>query len=389
MKTTVYLDNAATTFPKPQTVLSQVTDIIRYRCGNPGRSGHKISMLAAEEVYNCRKAIADEFGGVEENTVFVSSATHALNLGIKTALHRGDHVLISDIEHNSVIRPISTLSERGLISYDVYSANSETNAVISELSAKLRPNTAMVIACHHSNICNLVQPIGEIGAFCRKHGIIFLVDAAQSAGVLRLDIENDKIDILCAPGHKGLYGLTGSGFALFGNRYSGDNAKKLGTLIEGGNGILSREPFMPDFLPDRLEAGTLALPAIGALYAGISFVRARGKQNILEKECSLYRQLKRGLNTLNSHLELYGDNSEGGILLFSVHGFRSEEFASMLDRHGICVRAGLHCAPSAHTKLGTPSDGAVRVSFGAFNTQSDVDRLLNATEDIIHSEKQR
>ncbi len=378
----VYFDNAATTFPKPVDVIRKVVDVMSRSCGNPGRSGHVLSMRASEVVYECRKKIADEFGGELENVVFVSSATHAINLGIKTALKAGDHVLISDIEHNSVIRPIARLAERGLITYTVYPAYADAERAVAAISDGVRPNTAMLVACHHSNICNIVQPIRRIGELCRKNGMIFLVDAAQSAGALDIDVGRDGIDILCAPGHKGLYGLPGSGFVLFGERYSGDGGALLGTFTEGGNGIRSREMFMPEFLPDRLEAGTLAVPAIGAMSAGLDFVQRRGKNRILSLEKQLYHRLSKGVDAFSDRLTVYGDGSEGAIFLFSVKDIPSEEVAARLDSYGICVRAGLHCAPTAHRKLGTPEDGAVRVSFGAMNTEKEADRFLEVLEKI-------
>ena len=380
---TVYLDNAATTFPKPRAVIAETERILRYSCGNPGRSSHRISMRAAETVYECRRRVADFFGGSDERVIFTSSATHSLNLGIKTSLRKGDHVLISDIEHNSVIRPINALAERGLITFDVYSASGDADSVLAEISARLRPNTAMVIACHRSNICNLTQPISRIGDFCRERGLLFLVDASQSAGCVEIDMERDGIDILCLPGHKGLYGIPGSGVALFGERVVGDYGRRLSTFMEGGNGIRSRESVMPDFLPERLESGTLAVPAIGALSAGIGFVGGLGVREIARHERRLFRLLSEGFTVFNGKISTYGDGSEGGIVLFSAEGIGAEELAERLDSYGICVRAGLHCAPTAHRKLGTPDDGAVRVSFGAFNTVREVNYLLNALDIIL------
>ena len=383
---TVYLDNAATTFPKPKWVITETDRILRYGCGNPGRSSHRLSMRAAETVYECRRKIADLFGGNDENVIFTSSATHALNLGIKTTLHKGEHILISDIEHNSVIRPVSVLAERGLITFDIYEANTDPAKVLSSIKSKLRTNTSAVITCHRSNICNLLQPIEHIGEFCRNRGIIFLVDASQSAGSVEINMEKEKIDILCAPGHKGLYGIPGSGFVIFGDRFSikeNDRHAPISTFIEGGNGIRSRDTAMPDFLPERLEAGTLAVPAIGALSAGIDFVNTVGTQKIAQHERKLYQKLSGEFTAFNGKIRIYGDGEEGGILLFNALDIPSEELAEELNSFGICVRAGLHCAPTAHKKLKTPEDGAVRVSFGAFNTVWDVNYLLNAIDIIL------
>jgi len=379
------LDNAATTFPKPRTVIAEIDRILRFGCGNPGRSSHRLAMRAAETVYECRRRVADFFGGKDERVIFTSSATHSLNLGIKASLKKGDHVLLSDIEHNSALRPLATLANRGLITLDTYEASSDSDKVLRSISEKIRPETSMVVACHHSNICNLIQPIGKIGEFCKNQGIMLLADASQSAGSTDINIERDNIDILCAPGHKGLYGIPGSGIAVFGKRFSSlDNGVSyLSTFIEGGNGIRSRDTFMPEFLPERLEAGTLPLPAIGALSAGIDFIKKIGTDTVTRHEKRLFKQLSSGFTAFKNKIRIYGDGTEGSIFLFSANDIPSEELAAQLDEYGICVRAGLHCAPTAHKKLGTPEDGAVRVSFGVFNTPKDVNYLLNALDAIL------
>ena len=403
--TTVYLDNAATTYPKPREVINEALRVIKQDCGNPGRSSHRIAMRAAETVFECRRRIANHFGGSEENVIFTSSATHSLNLAIKTTLRRGDHVLISDIEHNSVIRPISALAERGHITFDTYPAHPDPQRSVSAIAAMIRPNTAMVIACHRSNICNLIQPISAIGDLCRRKGILFLVDASQSAGTLPIDMKRDNIDVLCAPGHKGLYGIPGSGFAIFGNRfterekeastastfrsytYNLHSPRTLSTFMEGGNGIRSRDTAMPDFLPERLEAGTLAVPNIGALSAGIGFVSKLGEERINRHEIQLFNIISRGFTAFNDHITVHGNGDAGGIALFSCPYIPCEELAADLDGYGICVRAGLHCAPTAHRKLNTPEDGAVRISFGVFNTPKEIWYFLNALETVLKTHR--
>ncbi len=384
MERLIYLDNAATTFPKPAEVISEVSSILRYRCGNPGRSGHKIAVSATQTVYDCREKLASMFGCEADNVIFTSNATHAINLALKTTLHRGDHVLISDIEHNSVLRPISALAKRGLICYDIYESSEDPETLLHNISRLVRPNTAVVCANHHSNICNFVIPIRQIGEFCRRKGIIFLVDASQSAGILPINMKTDCIDLLCAPGHKALYGPPGIGFALFGERFSRPECLP-DTFTEGGNGINSADRLMPDFLPERLEAGTLALPAIAGLSKGIDFVRSFPQKRIHSYESKLCSYLRRRLSELDG-VRFYHEKN-GSVLLFSVLGCDSETFASCLDGYGICVRAGLHCAPLAHKKLGTPPDGAVRVSFGAFNTERDVRDFVMASEKILRSVK--
>ncbi len=380
MERIIYLDNAATTFPKPEKVISEVSSVLRYRCGNPGRSGHKISISAAQAVYDCREKIASMFGGEADNVVFTSNATHAINLALKTTLHRGDHVLISDIEHNSVLRPIATLAKRGLIFYDIYESSEDPEVLLRNISRLVKPNTAMICANHHSNICNFIIPIRAIGRLCRRNGILFFVDASQSAGVLPINMKDDCIDLLCVPGHKALYGPPGIGFALFGECFSKPEHLP-DTFTEGGNGIASEERFMPNFLPERLEAGTLSLPAIAGLSKGIDFVQSFPKDRIHLYESELCANLRNRLSRFEK-IRFY-HKKDGSVLLFSVSGFDSEAFAARLDEYGVCVRAGLHCAPLAHKKLGTPSDGAVRVSFGVFNTERDVRYFVTATEAIL------
>ncbi len=368
MKKLIYFDNAATTFPKPLSVSAAAARVINTYCANPGRSSHRLSLRASEAVYACRERIAEAFGGKVENVVFTSCATHSINLALKSTLRAGDHVLISDIEHNAVFRPVSELARRGYITFDFYSSSLPLKRMLAEINAKIKPNTALICACHHSNICNVTLPIGEIGKLCRRKGILFLVDASQSAGSIKINVEKQCIDMLCAPAHKGLYGIPGCGFTVFSE--TPRKISRFSTFIEGGNGIDSKNPFMPDFLPDRFEAGTLPLPAIDALSAGLDFVAKQGIENIYQKEKRLCALMRAGLSSIDG-VNIHSKD-DGSIMLFSVNGIKSESFAQMLDKHGVCVRAGTHCAPLAHKLLSTPEDGALRVSFGAFNTESEV-----------------
>ena len=378
MNKLIYLDNAATSFPKPISVEKKVEQSIRFFCANPGRSSHKLSLRAAEEVYLCRKKIADLFGGFDERVVFTTNATVSINTALKSVLRRGDHVLISDIEHNAVLRPVAALAKRGLITYSIFKASENPSLLIQEISSKIKLQTSLVICCHHSNICNFTIPVSAVGDFCKKNGITFMVDASQSAGIIPTDIVNDRIDILCAPGHKGLCGIPGCGFCLFGDKF--ENASLLSTFTEGGNGIASENLYMPDFLPERLEAGTLPLPAITSLSAGIDFIRRTGPEKIHSKETYLCSVLRKKLSR-NDNIKIFSEK-DGSILLFSVKNRTSEDFASALDSEGICVRAGLHCAPLAHKKFGTPPDGAVRVSFSYFNTLADVEKFASTCDKL-------
>ncbi|MBQ8397301.1 MAG: aminotransferase class V-fold PLP-dependent enzyme [Clostridia bacterium] len=379
----IYFDNAATTFPKPPTVRREIDRCLRDYCGNPGRSAHALSLAAAEAIYDCRAEAAALLGVPSpEQIIFTYNTTHALNMAIKGLLRRGDHVLISDMEHNAVYRPIWALAGFGEITYDVYptfpeAPECDTTAILSGIEERLKPNTRMVIASHISNLCSAMLPITEIGAFCRERGLLFVVDAAQSAGIEAIDCTAMQIDALCAPGHKGLYGPQGTGLLAL------REGLKMSTLLEGGNGINSLDGAMPDFSPERYEAGTLATPALAGLCAGIRFVRARGIDSIRAAERRLYRRLRDQLTELPG-VTLYAPAREGSTLLFNLDGIPSAEAAARLDEAGICLRAGFHCAPLGHATLGTGEDGALRVGFSVFNCAEEVDVLVRVVAHILH-----
>jgi len=308
------------------------------------------------------------------------NTTYALNMLIKGILKRGDHVLISDMEHNSVFRPIYRLADEGLIEYDVFSTeglrkNASPKVLCEEISRLLRPNTRLLVCTHASNICSLMLPLREIGALCQKNGILFAVDAAQSAGHVNISMRELGIDALCAPGHKGLCGIQGTGILAL------SKPQTLGTLIEGGNGMYSLEGSMPNELPERLESGTLPTPALAGLCEGIRFVRERGCEEIGAHERMLYRALRERLETLDG-VKIFLPEHEGAILLFSVDGKSSESVAGALAERGICVRGGYHCSALGHRSLGTLEGGAVRVSFGHNNRISDLDALWRALKNM-------
>lgn len=379
----IYLDNAATTFPKPRSVISEMSKCMREYCGNPGRSSHKLSLTAALKIYECRCEAAELFRCSEpENIVFTYNTTYAINIAVKSILGVGSHVLISDMEHNSVWRPIAEMKRRKILNYDIFrSFGGVTEDVIRDITSKIKEETQAVVCTHASNITNTVLPINEIGKLCREKGLIFIVDAAQSAGVYDIDIEKMNIDILCVPGHKGLYGPQGSAMIIFNPRLKKNPAASLRTIIEGGNGLNSLEDVMPDMLPEKYEAGTLATPCIAGLSEGIKFVKKEGVSSILSHEQELYLLLYEDFAN-NERIVIYNNSSvPGGTLLFNIRGVGSSNVAQSLDKESICVRSGLHCAPLAHKTLGT-SDGAVRVSFGIFNKRKDVKALSDAVHSI-------
>ncbi len=373
----VYLDAAATSYQKPPEVIAAVKEYIRHQSGNPGRGSHRLSLAAAEEVYACREAAADLLGSSHpERVVFTMNTTQALNHALSGILRAGDHVLCSDMEHNSVLRPLHALRTAGIISYDTFSTFPDApyrtdDMILLDIERKLTPKTRMIVCAHAANVCSLVLPIRLIGRLCRERDILFVVDAAQSAGIYDIDMERDYIDALCVPGHKGLLGPQGVGMLLLGERMTP------APLIYGGNGISSLSREMPSELPEALEAGTLPGPAIAGLRAGIGFIKRMGTEGIRKHEAELGKRLTRGLIHM-PHVTVYAPRHEGGVVLFSVHGRPSEEVGAFLDRQGICVRAGFHCNALGHKTLGTPDSGAVRASFGYDNTEKDCDVLLSA-----------
>jgi len=377
----IYLDNAATTFPKPKGVVDEVARSIAKYGGNPGRGSHSLSMEAARKVFECRALAAEFFDATgAEQVFFTLNATHAINWVIKGFLKKGDHVIISDMEHNAVYRPIYRLAKEGIIEYDVFrsmTCDERRNPVriCAGIARLIKPNTRLVISTHVSNLCSVKMPITEIGRFCRRHGIYFLVDGAQSAGHERLSMKEMCIDALCVPGHKGLYGVQGSGMVILGD------GVRLDTLVEGGNGVNSLEGDMPDFSPDRYEAGTHPTPAIAGLCEGLKWLSQVGIDNISAHERALFSYAKNSLEAIEG-VKLYGAEYTGATLLFNVEGHSSETVARKLDSCGICVRGGYHCSALGHKTLGTLEDGAVRVSLGAFNRISHIDALEDAVRRI-------
>lgn len=370
----IYLDNAATTFPKPVSVIDEVRRCMQSYCGNAGRGAHALSLAAANKIFECREALADTFGACDTDRVFFTpNTTYGINAVIKGSLKDGDHVIISDMEHNSVWRPIRKLAEQGRITYDVFNTltkDSERSAerICANILRLMRSNTKLVFCTHASNICSAVMPVAEIGALCRKKGVLFAVDGAQSAGHEHINIEKMNIDALCIPGHKGLYGPQGSGAVILGKGI------ELDSLIEGGNGIDSLEWQMSFQAPERYEAGTLATPAIAGLCEGIREVKKKGIDYIADKEKKLCLELCEMLGNVNG-VTLYAPQYLGSIALFNIDGVPSERVTSYLDGDGVCARGGYHCAALAHKTLGTLDGGAVRLSTGMYTKRSDIDSL--------------
>lgn len=376
----IYFDNAATTFPKPPAVIKEMARCMKEYCGNPGRSGHRLSLAAAEAVFDVRTAVAEFFGIKKpENIIFTSNCTDALNLAISGIARKGDHFLISDLEHNSVLRTVSNLCRERGMSFDIFHALESNEAIINEIEKKIRPNTKAVISTHASNICPRILPIQSIGALCKKRNVLYIVDAAQSAGIYDISIMRDGISILCAPGHKGLYGPQGSGFAAFSDDF---DFSRLKPFAYGGNGKNSAELIMGHEPPDSYETGTLATPAIVGLGEGLRFVKEYKRENIEILENQLFHTAQKSLINVPRVKIYLPEAKKGSLLLLGFEGVSPSKIAEKLSNHGICTRAGLHCAPIAHRALGTGGD-ALRISFSAMNTVAEVETFAYILQTIL------
>jgi len=368
----IYLDNAATTYPKPYCVVNAVREAFLQYGANPGRGGYQMSLDTAEKIYRVRESLSRMFhSGAPERVVFTQNCTHAINLALKCFLPKGAHIVVSDREHNAVMRPLEAMSADGMISYSVAEIGRDVANTAAYFARKITQNTAALLCVHTSNVDGQVMPVAELGRLAAKFGMLFIVDAAQAAGSAVIDMAADGIDLLCIPGHKGLYGPSGSGALLIRDR------TPLRTLIEGGTGSESMLKKQPLTLPEALESGTQPVNAIIGLGEGLRFVSELGAGNIGEHE----RQLRETLVEKSEGLpgiKIYEPTRTSGIFLFNFEGMCCERTAAELEKEGIAVRAGLHCAPSAHEVLGTLPDGAVRISFGVFNDREQVDRTASA-----------
>ena len=373
----IYLDSAATTFQKPPSVSAAMQDAL-LTMSSPGRGGYPAAMKAAETAFQCRSELAELFGvGNPERVVFTSSATHGLNIAIKSLVPPGGKAVVSGYEHNAVTRPLTALGAEVSAAEAPLFRQSEVAAAFDRL---IVPGTDAVICNHISNVFGFIQPVEAIAAMCRERGVPFIIDASQSAGVLPLNLDRLEAAFIAMPGHKGLYGPQGTGVLLCGENIP------VRTLLEGGTGSLSMQQEMPDFLPDRLEAGTHNMPGIAGLLAGVRFVKQRGMANILNHERRLTLLAAEGIRMLPGAkvLAMPGLREQAGVLSFVPLKKDVEEVGTSLAGQGIAVRTGLHCASFAHKSAGTLDTGTVRVSFSNFNTRSEVYRLLAVLHDLLH-----
>lgn len=375
----MYFDNASTTWPKPEGVYRAVGDVMKNHGANPGRSGHRMALDASRIVYEAREALADFFNAESpRNIIFTSNATDALNIAIKGVLRPQDHVITTSMEHNSVARPLFALKKIG-VQWDVARCDSKGYLDPEDIRKAIRPNTRLIAITHASNVTGTIMPVEEVGRIARERGILFLVDAAQTAGVIPIDVQKMNIDLLAFPGHKGLYGPQGTG-----GLYVREGVDIVPTK-EGGTGSLSESLEQPSMFPDKFESGTLNTPGIAGLKAGVDFINGEGIEKIRAYEETLTEKFIDGIKDIKK-IALYGPCNPSrmcAVVSINLEGLYSSELSHMLDsKFDIEVRPGLHCSPLAHDTIGTRERGTVRFSFSAFNTQDEIEIACRALGEI-------
>lgn len=373
----IYLDNAATSFPKPGCTVQAMTSALTNCGANPGRSGHKLAIEAGRIMEGCREEIANMLGEADASRVaFAQNATDALNMAIHGVLRSGDHVISTLIEHNSVLRPLSELSRSGVITLTLVPPDGDGRIQVQDIEHALTPRTRLVAMTHMSNVLGIAQDVAAVGAMCRRRGVLLLVDCAQTAGHLPLTPRAWGCSLLAMPGHKGLLGPHGTGALWVASGVT------LAPLRQGGTGSMSESMFQPRMMPDSLESGTQNLPGIAGLHAGMRFALAHRAQ-VHEQTIALCATMREELLNLPG-VRVYTQPG-ASLVSFNVGGIASQEAASALDGLGIAVRGGLHCAPGVHRFLGTLSCGAVRVSPGFLNTREDAMALVRAVSRIARN----
>jgi len=385
--TITYLDNAATSWPKPPVVTTAMGEFLAHEAANPGRAGHKMAVAAEKMLDRVRKQLMEFVGGTDlHRMIFTMNCTDALNIAFKSLLRPGDHVITTMLEHNSVSRPLQAMSDSGFITLTRLNFSPNTGVIDpDEIKKAITPKTRLVALTHASNVLGTIQPIAAVGKIAREHNVKFLLDAAQTIGVVPIHVVNDNIDLLAFPGHKSLLGPTGTG-----GLYLGPSVKleELVAFREGGTGGDSSSPTQPRLLPYFLEGGTPNTVGVAGLGAAVEFVTKNGPAHTLEHERKLVQRFVEAVAGIST-LTIYGPaganaaKNRVGTVSFNIQGFTPQEVGGILDESfSIAVRPGLHCSPYAHRIIGTFPDGAVRMSPGHFNTEVDVDALVGALKDI-------
>lgn len=375
----IYLDNAATTYPKPEIVYEEIDKCLREYGANPGRSGHKLALQASRTIFETRELAAQLFNIDDPmQIVFTNNATSALNLGIKGFLKKGDHVILTSMEHNSVVRPIKEIEKIG-IEHTIVKCNQEGMLDTNDLEAAIKDNTKLIVTTHASNVTGTIMPVKEIGKIAQKHQITYLLDAAQSAGIYEIDVKAMHIDMLAVPGHKGLMGPQGTGLLYI------KKGLDVRQMMEGGTGSKSELTTQPEMMPDKFESGTPNTPGIAGLGAGIKFILETGMEQIRNHEEALTDYMLAQLMEIEE-IEIYGPkdaSKQASVISFNIKGRGSSEIGYYLDSlFDIAVRPGLHCAPLAHETIGTLEQGTVRLSIGYFNTKEEIDEAIKGIKTI-------
>jgi len=374
----IYLDNAATSWPKPACVNEAITRYLSDVGASPGRSGHRLANEAERIRFDAREAVAGLLGVRDPmRVVFMSNATAAINLVLRGLLPPGAHVVTTGMEHNAVLRPLRALEQDG-VSVSIAPCRTDGTMEAPSIEALIRPQTRLIAAIHASNVCGTILPIREIGALAREHGIPLLVDATQTAGCLPIDLAADNIDLLAFTGHKGLLGPTGTGGLAIGDDF---DVGQLPPLICGGTGSRSEEEVQPDLLPDKYEAGTPNILGLAGLAASARHVLACGVEDMMQRERALTGRLIEGLREIVGVrvLGTLDASRQTAVVSFTIDGLPVSDIAHRLDEEfDIMCRPGLHCAPRAHRTLGTLPGGTVRLAAGPFTTESEIEAAIEA-----------
>ncbi len=375
----IYLDHAATSWPKPEAVYRAMDFFLREGAANPGRGTFRMAVAAEELIWQTRAFLQRLFHlPSPEQVIFTLNCTDALNIALKGILAPGDHVITSNLEHNAVSRPLKRLQEQG-VDYCRARHNADGFIEPAAIEELIQPRTKLIVLAHASNVLGRLQPVEEIGKIARRHGVLFLLDAAQTAGAFPLNLQDMPIDILACPGHKGLLGPPGTGLLLLGRKV------EINPLREGGTGSFSQEPTHPTHYPDRLEAGTLNTVGIAGLQAGVKFLLETGVHKVRAHEMLLLERLLAGLREIPG-VTIYGPpqaEERAGLLSFNLTGWDPQDLAAALDAgYAVACRAGLHCAPWTHQAMGTYPDGAVRFSVGFFTSEAEIDAAVAAVSTL-------
>ena len=382
----IYLDNASTTFPKAPTVATAMSDYITNRGININRGSYALAYDVEDIIYTTRQRLHPLFNGHDPaHVIFTQNVTMSLNMVIKGLLKAGDHVLVSSMEHNAVMRPLTQLLDKG-ITFDTIPCDSTGSIQMDSIEPLIRPNTVALIINHASNVCGTIQPLESIGPICKAHNLQFIVDAAQTAGVIPIDVKACHIDALCFTGHKGLLGPQGIGGIIL----TKEMAQNLTPLIAGGTGSFSHLETMPTHMPDAFESGTLNLPGIIGLNEGLAYIESQGMENIHNHELALTQAFLEGLQSIDG-INIVGKQNiqdRTAVVSITIDGMDPANIAYELEStYHIMTRVGLHCAPRAHRTLRTYPEGTVRFSFGYANTHKDVESALSALNTIVKSSK--